>query len=494
MAGAHDDGRVQVVLEDAGADPGRRRARSGRARTWLVWAGVPALVAVGVASVLMTAEDERRERDRREALAEVRGVLPPFEGPPAEVWHVADGLPFAVGRDVVILESAGSGGLRAVDLRTGRDVWSRPVAADESCVPLSDDASPVRFMPGDTVVEYVACYPRFATVEGYRVVVGDPADVELLDVTTGTLVAELPAPADVLGVELAARDVVVASLDADGAVVVARWAMGLARPDAPVWSTRLPEPLETIEATGWVFHAEAEVVRAGTVGSVPLDLATGAPRPDAAREGVLFTLDAPLPGGGRVEWDYNAVARAVGGSRVVGADGGMVRELDGLPWRPGVADTTSPEVLLLRRPTSSLDNGDQVGDLVAVDAATGADLWSGGRMPGMVALVRLDDVVVAAGAGTVVALDVRDGDILWEDTRSGASPRLGALTDGEVVLLAEASGGGALVARDLRTGVERWRLSLADLLRDDGPLSVVPTQAGLLVLAWEGGATMLGPR
>lgn len=497
MRGGGDDS-VEVVIDEAAGDRptngGGDPRWSRRGRRWLVGTGVLVVAIVGVASAVLTAEDGRRDRDRREALAEVPGVLPPLEGPPVEVWHVADGLPFAVGPDVVLLESARSGGLRALDLRTGREVWSRPVGADESCVALSDDASPVRFMPGDTVAEYVACYPRFATVEGYRVVVGDPADVELLDVSSGSLVAELPAPADVLGVELAGRDVVVASLDADGAVVVARWPTGPARPDGPIWSTRLPEPLESIEASGWVFHAEADVVRAGTVGSVPLDLATGAPRPDAAREGVLFTLDAPLPGGGRVEWDYDETARAAQESRVVGADGGVVRELDGRPWRPWVADATSPEILLLRRHTSLLDAGDQVGDLVAVDATTGADVWSGGRMAGMEALVRLDDVVVAAGAGTVVALDVRDGEVLWEDTRSGASPQLGGLTDGEVVLLAEATGGGALVARDLRSGVERWRVALADLRWDDRPLRLVPTDAGLLVLDWEGGATLLGAR
>lgn len=492
-----EEGSIEVALEDASgegpADGDPRQAR--RRRRGLVAVGLVVVAAVGVTSAVMTAQDGRRERDRREALADVPGLLPHLDGPPEELWHVADGLPFAVGREVVVLESADAGDLRALDLRGGHEVWSRPVAADESCVALSDDSSPLRFGPGATVADYVACYPRFATVEGYRVVVGDPATVEVLDIRSGAIVAEVPTPADVLGVEQTGGDVVVASLDGDGAVVVSRWETGPGQLDGPVWSTRLPEPLEAIEESGWVFHAEAEVVRAGTVGSVPLDLTTGVPLPDTARGGVLFTVEAPLPGGERVEWDYDEVARTVGRSRVVGADGVVVRELDGRPWGPRVADASSPEVLLLRRPTSAMLTGEESGDLVAVDVTTGEDLWSGGRMAGMEALVRLDDVVVAAGAGTVVALDVRDGDVLWEDRRSGASPRLGGLTDGEVVLVAETAGvGPALVARDMRTGVERWHLAFAEILPADAPTILVPTDVGLLVLVWDGGATMLGAR
>ena len=499
--GADDGGRVEVVLDDAAEDRPSdlsvpaRPVGGGRRR--LVLVTLVAVAALATASAVMTAQDDRRDRDRREALADVPGVLPPLDGPPGELWHVADGLPFAVGHDVVLLESPSTGDLRALDLRTGEEVWSRRVGADESCVALSDDAWPTwpRRLVG-TVADYLACYRRVATVEGSRVVVGEPATVEVLDIATAAPVGAVPSPADVLGVEQVGRGVVVASLDSDGSVVVSRWALGESSPGSAtrVWSARLPEPLEVIEASGWVFHAEAEIVRVGIVGSVPLDLATGEPRPVAALEGVLFTDDVSLPGGARVEWDYDEVGRTTGASRVVGADGGAPMELDGVPWRPAVSDGSSPDVLLLRRPTSTTDTGEDNGDVVAVDATTGEDLWSAGRMAGMVALVRLDDLVVAAGAATVLALDVRDGEVVWQDRHSGASPLLGGLTDGDVVLVAQTTGGEpAVVARDVRTGAERWRAELPGLRRDE-PLIVVPTHVGLLVLRWEGGATMLAPR
>lgn len=500
--GERDEQRVDVVLEDAVAADGVEPPPEGparRHRRWPLWAGAAVVVvALAATSAVLTAEDERRDDDRREALADVPGLLPRLDGPLEELWHVSgDGWPLAVGRDVVVMmDEAGDGRLLAVDLRTGQEAWTRPMSDDEVCVALSDDASPSSPTSSGDVAERIACHRSFATVEGYRVVVGEPASVEVLDVTTGAVVVVVPTPADVLGVEQAGGDVVVASLDTAGAVVLSRWAPGptSSAPTGPVWSTQLPEPLESIDEAGWVFHAEAEVVRAGTVGSVPLDLATGEPRPDAARPGVLFTDDAPLPGGGRVEWDYDHVATTTGTSRVVRPDDEDVVEVDGVPWLPWVADDSSPDVLLLRRATSVLETGQFAGELVAVDATTGADLWSGGRMAGLEALVRLEDVVVAAGAGRVVALDVRDGEVVWEDRRSGASPRFGGLTDGEVVLVGETAGAEpAMVARDVRTGVERWRVPLADLLPGDDQQLLVPTVAGVLVLRWDGAVTMLAP-
>lgn len=505
--GAQSGERVHVVLEDVSDEqgaaetagpavpsgpsgPSEHRARVAghgrRASRWPVWAGAAVVVALAVATAVMTATDEARDRERREALAGIAGLLPHLDGPPEEAWSVSDGWALAVGRDVVVLTgSEETTALRGIDLRTGSAVWTRPVAADETCVALSDDSSPLSAAIWPAVAERLACFRTFATVEGYGVVVGGPASVEVLDVSTGGSVAVVPTPADVLGVEVSGSDVLVASLDADGAVLVSRWTPGPAAGSVErIWSRRLAEPLESIEETGWAFHVEAEVARVGTVGSVPLDLATGEPRPDAARDGVLFTVDAPLAGGGRVEWDYDDVAQGTGVSRVVPGDGGDVLELDGVPWVADVRDGSEPGVLMLRRPTSVYDAAGGTGEVVAVDPATGADLWSGGRMGGMDALVQLDGVLVAAGAGRVLALDVRDGDVVWEEDAGGVSSWPEALTDGDVVLLPQVDGGElALVARDLRTGAEQWRMPLGPLVGQGAQVALEPTAAGILVLS-----------
>ncbi len=479
------DDSVEVVLDDLAGDrpahgagdprPARRRRRR------LVGAGLLVLVGVAVVSAVMTAEDGRRERDRREALADVPGLLPSLDGPLEEAWSVDDARLAALGRDVVVLLAPRDGRLTGVDLRTGGRVWTHPSADDETCRTLGPQSAPGRWAVGPDPVELVACYRFFATVEGSRVVVGAPAVVTVLDVETGAEVATVPTPADVLGVELAAPDVVIASLDQQGAVVVSRWALP-GTPGTPareVWTRRVPEPLESIDRTGWVFHVEGEVLRVGTVGSVPLDLATGEPRPDAAREGVLYTLGATLPGGARVEWDVDRRAFGIGVSRVVPAGDGDVVELEGVPWLPDVTDGSEPGVLLLRRLGQRPDVPGGSGDIVAVDPVSGADLWSGDPMAGMEPLVQVDGILVTAGAGTVVALDVRSGDVVWQDAVDGVGVSPAALTDGDVVVVTERAGPElALVARDLGTGVERWRTSLG-VLSPDG-VTFAGSGAGVL--------------
>lgn len=491
---------VDVELDEGPRDRvanGPRDPRRARRRSfWIVAAVLVVAAAVGVTSAVMTAEDQRRERDRRDALADVPGLLPPLDGPLTEAWTVPDARLAAVGRDVVVLDAPRGVRLTGVDLRTGGQAWTRRVADDEVCTTLGAESTLVRPGTGSGPDELLACHRFFATVEGSRVAVGDPASVAVLDVATGTQVATVPTPADVLGAVLAGDDVVVASLDEAGAVVVARWALP-GSPDGSarqIWSRRLPEPLERMDRGGWVFRVEADLVRVGTVGSAPLDLVTGEPRPGAARDGVLYTMQAPLPGGARVEWDVDGAARVTGESRLVPAEGGDVVELDGVPWRADVSDDSVPGVLLLRRGSSLFDTlydtASGTGGVVAVDTASGVDLWSGGRMAGMVALVQLDGILVTAGAGKVVAVDVRDGDVVWQDTAGGVGTRPNGLTDGAVVVLSQGAGAEvALVARDLRTGVERWQVPLHD---DGGYLSLVGTGAGVLVLS-DAGVSLLTP-
>lgn len=496
-----DQDRVDVVLEDApGASPvGGPDVQVRSRRRWPVWVGLGVVLAVVVSSAVLTAGDERREREHRAALADVAGLLPHLGGPPEEVWTVSDARPVAVGRDVVVLERA-EGDLVGVDLGTGEEVWRRPARADETCAPLRHRVVGIESV---AATERLVCHRAFSTVEGYRVVVGDAASVEVIAVASGAVEAVLPTPADVLGVEPAGRDVVVASLDQQGGVEVSRWSLDGGAGWSAVWTSRPATSLEKLEATGWVLSVEADVVRVGAAGSVPLDLATGEPRPEASRPGVLVTASAPLPGGGRVEWDYDAQAAMTGVSRMVRPDGSAGPALDGVPWLPPVRDAVTSGVLVLRRPTSTLDVPAGDGDVVGVDPATGADVWSAGRLSGMTPLVELDGLLVAAGAGKVLAIDLRDGEVVWAEPHGGPGAWSGGLTDGDVVLVAGGAGASAsagagagrtLVARDLRSGIERWRVELTTG-RPDDDLRLVPTAAGVLVVATaaRGSVSLLAP-
>ncbi len=106
-------------------------------------------------------------------------------------------------------------------------------------------------------------------------------------------------------------------------------------------------------------------------------------------------------------------------------------------------------------------------------------------MAGLVPLVQLDGILVTAGAGKVVALDVRDGDVVWQDAADGVGSRPIGVSDGDVVVLPQGAGPDlSLVARDVRTGIERWQVPLD--APGSGNLTLFPTEAGVLVLAAPG--------
>lgn len=107
-------------------------------------------------------------------------------------------------------------------------------------------------------------------------------------------------------------------------------------------------------------------------------------------------------------------------------------------------------------------SGTGAGTLVAVDVRTGEELWTA-RARGAGALVQVDGVVVAGGASYVWATDLRDGSRLWE--HEGGAVGMMPITDGTWVVLTDVVGGELhLVTREIRTGVEGWRVpASADL-------------------------------
>ncbi len=137
--GERGQDRVEVELEDAPAERGSVGAR--RRRRWPVWVGVAVVLALGATSAVLTTEDRRRDEERREALAEVSGLVAPLDGPLEEAWSVDDAWLAAVVHDVVVLSAPPGESLTAVDLRTGEQVWTRPVADDETCTTLGPQSS-----------------------------------------------------------------------------------------------------------------------------------------------------------------------------------------------------------------------------------------------------------------------------------------------------------------------------------------------------------------
>jgi outer membrane protein assembly factor BamB len=92
--------------------------------------------------------------------------------------------------------------------------------------------------------------------------------------------------------------------------------------------------------------------------------------------------------------------------------------------------------------------GERPGDIVAIDAATGAVLWST-SVPGdpTGAATVVDDLVLTATfQGTLVAIDRADGRIIWEDTLPGPVNGWMSISHRLVVVPVERSSGHELVA------------------------------------------------
>ena len=102
------------------------------------------------------------------------------------------------------------------------------------------------------------------------------------------------------------------------------------------------------------------------------------------------------------------------------------------------------------------------GVLTARDAATGERLWAFTEPVRPAVLV--SGVLVAQGAGEVIARDLADGTVLWRADLAGEEQTMGlagtaVTSDGTLVGCQD---GTSLVARGLADGRERWRSPLPD--------------------------------
>lgn len=453
-----DTSHVDVELVDADEGPPARPTADGAApggptaRHGARWAAVAVVAGLAVVGALAWSADRRAQDARQAALDAVPGLAPSLAEPLVERWRVEDAVPLATAGDVVVLDALPVPRLRGVRVGDGAEVWRRDLGDDAVC---GAAAPPVPGALGQLVRSPALAADRVVCVDGSSVLRADgtvtgPGAVTVLDARTGAVLAELALEVPVLGAEVAGADLVVA-FAAGTDVVVQRRPADLS---APSWSTTLPGLLPEVQEAGWVFRVLDGLVRVGAVGSPPLSLATGEPTPGAVREDVLYAVGADLPAGARVEWDLDLRARAVR-VRLLGGDGVVRVDVPGAPWLAPVRDGSVPGVLPVRRATSVLDlGGAGSGELVGLDVATGDDRWSAGRLPGVQPLVHLDGLVVAAGAGSALGLDVATGRVVWRADGGYAAPPAG-LTDGETVLVLEAAAP-ALVALDVRSGVERW--------------------------------------
>jgi outer membrane protein assembly factor BamB len=195
----------------------------------------------------------------------------------------------------------------------------------------------------------------------------------------------------------------------------------------------------------WSFRVVDDVVWLGGSTYVAVSLATGAPVDDAVAP--VAQWETRLPDGSRVELEYRPEPHA----RVIDADGSVRFEVDAEPWVPWITDGSVPGVLMLRLPDHRI---------TGVDARTGEQLWTAGRLVWMAPGVQVDGVVVALGTSTAVGLSVADGLRLWEVAIERGAGAWSPLTDGRSVFLLTAGASGIqLAAHDLRSGTRQWAVA-----------------------------------
>jgi outer membrane protein assembly factor BamB len=124
---------------------------------------------------------------------------------------------------------------------------------------------------------------------------------------------------------------------------------------------------------------------------------------------------------------------------------------------------------------------------VALDVRTGEERWRADVASWD--LVVLAGKVVLRGPGGLTAIHARTGAIVWEHEEP--APREGGdlLTDGRVVVtIARGDDSATLVARDVETGDERWRVASP---LPGGSLRELPD--GRLILSGERESVVLQP-
>ncbi len=428
---------------------------------------VAALAVVALVGWGMNQAEDRRDEDRLAALAGLPGYLEPVAEPLAVVWRTAAGTPVARTATSVLLEHTvgAGGGLTAVDLDSGRQVWHRAMAG-EACAPLVD-----RVGPELPVASVVVCLPR-ATME-------TPAAtrVTVLDAATGAEVRVQEA-GDAVVVELVDGLVLLTTATGDAAVDVRAWDP-VTGEDAWAFTGAPHQPASLRAAPGWTHD-----VRDGTVtfeagdARLAFDVVTGRRQADrTVGPPDRGTLD--LPGGREARWGFDHVGRPKD-VVIVDRDGGARFEAPGVPWLAPVRDGSEQDVVVVRRTTDT--------HLLGLDAGSGQVRWDLGNVPWLEASVQVGGVVIAVSPSSVVALDVRTGLRLWDHGAARGAATWDVLTDGRLVLVPTDAGEGgvALTARRLRTGEEAWDVPLpgevVSMGAVDGRTVLVLTESALVAL------------
>ena len=448
---------------DPSGDPGRRR------RLWRRAAIVVAVTLAGLATSTQWGTVEAARDDARvAAYADAPGFASSLRDPLTQRWSTSGFVSAAGGLVLSHQEADGTRRTEARDVRSGELRWTVPApAARDSWLMCSAATSDHRLLLCDVQGVDGQTAPNTDAVLG-----GEPDRLVVLDARDGTRLAERVLDSRTVGWAFLDDDVVVARHE-DGVIRVERTTLVAAE---PVWSADVPLPVAGLTADSLLLAVkDGLVVVAGPAAGV-LDGADGT---------VLGVWSPPAGSQRPVQVQTSAEGVAVWTSRDEGTwfdrDGAAGARLPGAPVRQALGDGSDPHVVLV----------EDAQVLRAVDVRAGEEMWR--STPVEQVLLRADGVAVLQRVGSLQAVDVLTGEVLWFVGLDGGVPRtLRPVTDGVRLLvpsvLSESSGRAEQVtAYDLRTGERRWTLAVPG---SDGTVGVIGAGTGSGAVAVLGGSEL----
>ena len=457
---ARDGSTQQVELVDGPVDPGVPVAgRTQLLRRWWLVAGAALLVLVlaGVQWVVDTRADAAAAR-----LAAVPGVLEPL-GDELEVVRALGEeetrslltsipLPDQTWASIRVGED-GSQAFVATDLRSGEAVWSTPLlgpnpgraagrqkSSGGECQPGTDAHEPA--------VTWAVCaitdgYSTFSVAGGEEHVPATTSRVAVLDTGDGHLLADWPVEHDaVIGV-LPGMVLVGLRRDEDIEIVAHD-----ARTGAELWRHEDSPADNLARPTGsWSFSTAGEVAAYLDVDRLTVLSASGeVVRTDlqSVRGETLYTdLGTGLPALPRASTDGEALTESTT-LLAPDADPARDRVLLGRVLQVTVDDGSVPGLVL-----SSRDR------LYAWDLETGRPRWDRDLAAVASNVLVVRGHVFVCGPTSVIALDGRSGEPVWESDAASCS-YAGVATDGQDLLVSSlttgTTGPGGLTGFDFATG------------------------------------------
>lgn len=456
---AEDDEHPGPAGRDAaGAPDGRASAR----RRGLRGVGLAAVLVVLTGAVVANVVQERRDSAEQAALQGLPGVVAPMPDAPVELWASEGWTEAEVVGDALLVQGPHAR-TALLDLRTGERVAEIATEAGALCAPVQGAA-----LPGIVRPTLISCTTSAGPESAPRAVTFHSAD--------GTALATVPLPGPVLLAQQVGDDVVLVTEDSEGFGHVVRTdpVTGQQR-----WAYRTAGADGALNPWWAVVSREAVLLMDSRGGSTAVALADGTEATPDAEPAIDRAVPlATVPGGAALEVVLGERSTR---TRVVRGGGDVLLDVEGTPATAAIPP--SADEVVLHAPDDY--------HLVVHDLASGDPLWEHDDDMARV-VVHLGEALVVATGDELQAWHPRTGDLLWGRQMRTETAGLGwsGLTDGERVLVPEAgTDGTALVAVDLASGEDAWRVRLPDAVR-----SLTAVGPYVVVVAVDDEVVVLGAR